>query len=83
MKKYFFVLISCLFVVSCAKHFKVTDPVTEKTYYTKKISARRFGGGGIWLIDGRNGNLVNLHSSEIEKINKDQYELGVKSNERE
>ena len=77
MKKYFLILIICFFAVGCTKYYKVTDPTSDKTYYTNKIKQR--GSGAIKIEDERTGNQVTLQSSEIEKITKDQFNLGVMS----
>jgi hypothetical protein len=42
---------------------------------TNKIKQR--GSGAINIEDERTGNKVTLQSSEIEKITKDQFNLGV------
>jgi hypothetical protein len=75
MKKCFIILIICFFAVGCAKYYKITDPTTEKTYYTKKVKKR--GSGAVRLKDQRTGRTVTLQSSEVEKITKDQFNLGV------
>lgn len=77
MKRYFFILVICLFAIGCAKYYKVTDPATEKDYYTKKIKRKK--SGAIKIKDQRTGKVVTLQSSEIEKITKDQFNLGVLS----
>ena len=77
MKRYFFILVICLFVIGCAKYYKVTDPATEKDYYTKKVTRKK--SGAIKVKDQRTGKVVTLQSSEIEKITKDQFNFGVLS----
>ena len=77
MKRYFLILVICLFAIGCAKYYMVTDPATEKDYYTKKIKRKK--SGAIKVKDQRTGKIVTLQSSEIEKITKDQFNLGVLS----
>lgn len=77
MKKCFVILIFCFFAVGCTKYYKITDPTTEKIYYTTKIKKK--GSGAINIEDKRTGNKVTLQSSEIEKITKNQFNLGVSS----
>ena len=77
MKRYFFILVICLFAIGCTKYYKVTDTATEKDYYTKKIKRKK--SGAIKVKDQRTGKIVTLQSSEIEKITKDQFNLGVLS----
>ena len=81
MKRYFFIFLICLFAVGCTKYYKVTDPATEKDYYTKKIMRKK--SGAIKVKDQRTGKVVTLQSSEIEKITKDQFNLGVLSTDSE
>jgi len=52
----------------------VTDPGTEKTYYTKEV--KKLGGGAVRIIDERNGNTVTLQNSEVKKIKKQEFEQG-------
>jgi len=81
MKKCFVILIICFFAVGCTKYYKVTDPASDKTYYTNKIKKK--GSGAINIEDERTGNKVTLQSSEIEKITKNQFNSGVSSTESE
>ena len=64
-----------LFAIGCTKYYKVTDPSTERIYYTKDIDDK--GSGAIKLEDERTGNTVTLQSSEIEEITEDQFNFGV------
>ena len=77
MKKWFVILIICFFAIGCTKHYKVTDPTSDKIYYTTKIKKK--GSGAINIEDKRTGNKVTLQSSEIEKITKNQFNAGVSS----
>jgi len=77
MKRYFLILIVCLFAVGCTKYYKITDPASDKTYYTTKIKKKK--SGAINVRDESTGNRITLQSSEIEKITKDQFNLGVSS----
>ena len=77
MKKCFVILIICFFAVGCTKYYKVTDPTSDKTYYTTKI--KRKGSGAIKIEDERTGNEVTLQTSEIEKITKNQFNSGASS----
>jgi PBP1b-binding outer membrane lipoprotein LpoB len=79
MKRYFLILIVCLFAVGCTKYYKVTNPTSDKVYYTTKIKKKK--SGAIRLQDERTGNKVTLHSSEIEKITEHQYNRAILSTE--
>ena len=75
MKKWFVILIICFFAMGCTKYYKVTDPTSDKIYYTTKIKKKK--SGAIRIEDERTGKEVRLQSSEIERITKDQFNLGV------
>ena len=77
MKKYFLILIVCLFAIGCTKYYKVTKPGTDNTYYTTKIKKNK--SGAIHIEDERTGKKITLQSSEIEKITENQFNLGVLS----
>jgi hypothetical protein len=53
-------------------YYKVTDPTSAKTYYTKDIYQDR---GTLHLRDGTTGNAVTLQNSEIQKISKEEFEV--------
>jgi hypothetical protein len=73
--RYFLILMLCLFAVGCTKYYKIIDPTTHKIYYTTKINKKK--SGAINIQDERTGNQVTLQSSEIEKVSKNQFNLGV------
>ena len=75
--RYFLILIICLFAVGCTTYYKILDPTKHKIYYTTKINKEK--SGEITFQDGRTGNQVTLQSSEIEKVTKYQFNLGVLS----
>ena len=75
MKKCFVILIICFFAVGCTKYYKITDPTTDKIYYTTKIKKK--GSGAIKINDEATGKDVTLQASEIEKITEDQFNLGL------
>ena len=79
--KYFIILILCFIAFGCTKYYKVTDPTSDKTYYTNKIKQR--GSGAIKIEDERTGNKVTLQSSEIEKITENQFNRALFSTEPE
>jgi hypothetical protein len=70
-------LLFLFFAVGCTKYYKITDPTTDKIYYTTKIKKKK--SGAINIEDKRTGNKVTLQSSEIEKITKNQFNSGVSS----
>ena len=73
--RYFLILIICLFAVGCTTYYQIIDPAKHKIYYTTKINKEK--SGEITFQDGRTGNQVTLQSSKIEKVSKDQFNLGT------
>ncbi|MHC5083443.1 MAG: hypothetical protein ACYTET_05835 [Planctomycetota bacterium] len=69
------VLLCALFVCGCTKYYRVTDPSTNKDYYTKDV--KTVSGGAVKITDERTGNTVTLQNSEVEKIEKQDYEQGI------
>jgi hypothetical protein len=78
MKRFFAIVLLASFVtlVGCAT-YRVTDPVSGKVYYTKKIKKEK-GGGTVTFTDDRTGAKVTLQSSEVQKIPKKEYKEGTK-----
>jgi len=70
-----FVMAVCLAVLcaGCTEYYKVIDPSTGKTYYTNKIETRQ---GATMLKDARTGNQVTIQNSEVDKINKEEFDAG-------
>jgi hypothetical protein len=58
----------------CTSYYKVTDPTTGKVYYTTQLDHK--SSGAATLKDARTGNKVSLQNSEVQKVNKEQYESG-------
>ena len=52
-------------------YYKVTDPSTDKVYYSKEVKQER--GGAIKLMDANTGSMVTLQNSEVTEINKEEY----------
>jgi hypothetical protein len=61
-----------LFLTACGGgYYKVTDPSTDKVYYTKEIKKEK--GGAVKIIDDSTGSMVTLQNSEVMEINKEEY----------
>ena len=58
----------------CTSYYRVTDPSTDKVYYTTELKKR--GSGTVTLRDGRTGSDVTLQNSQVEKISKEQFDSG-------
>ena len=63
--------LSTLLMACGGGYYKVTDPATEKVYYTKEVKEER--GGAVKLIDANTGSSVTLQNSEVMEINKEEY----------
>lgn len=57
-------------------YYKVVDPATDKTYYTKKIHEEK--GGAIKLEDANTGSTITLQNSEVTQINKEEFKANTK-----
>ncbi len=56
-------------------YYKVTDPGTNKTYYTKSIKKEK--GGAVRLTDVNSGSTITLQNSEVTEINKEEYKANT------
>ena len=56
----------------CTTYYKVTDPSTDKVYYTTEVENK--GGGSVQLKDAATGDKVTLQNSHVTKVNKEEYE---------
>lgn len=76
MKKIIIILL--LFVMAgCTSYYEVTDPATEKVYYTKKVSYK--SSGAVELMDAKSGAKVVLPASEVKKVEVDAFNQGIYS----
>lgn len=55
-------------------YYRVSHPESGRVYYTTGYQNR--GGGAIAFTDAGSGDRVTLQSSEVEKINKTEYDRG-------
>ncbi|UCD58586.1 MAG: hypothetical protein JSV16_05625 [Candidatus Hydrogenedentota bacterium] len=74
----FLVSVVAFGVVACASYYQVKDPLGGNVYYTQKIKERK---SGITFKDAKTGSTVTLQSSEVRKIPKEEYKLGVRSSD--
>ena len=59
-------------IIGCASYYKVTDPASSKTYYTKDVERNR--DGSIEFKDEKTGAEVTLQSSEVIEVSSDEFE---------
>jgi hypothetical protein len=78
MHRFMRVSLSCaavaLMAAGCTSYYKVTDPTTGKIYYTTELKSK--SSGATTLKDARTGDAVVLQNSEVDKINKEEFEMG-------
>ncbi|MEL6741747.1 MAG: hypothetical protein AAFP26_13915 [Planctomycetota bacterium] len=63
-------------LASCGKHYRVSDPASGSTYYTKDVNNLR--GGAVRFNDAATGERVTLQDSQVERVNKKEYKRGKK-----
>lgn len=64
-------------IAACGgSYYRVKDPGTDKTYYTKKIEKEK--GGAIKLKDANTGSTITIQNSEITEINKEEFKANTK-----
>ena len=61
----------------CASYYQVSDVTTGKVYYTKDLHQKK--GGAIGFEDAKTKSEITLQSSEVKKINKEKFNVGVYS----
>ena len=66
----------CLTVGCASSYYRVTDPASGKSYFTKKVDATGRG-GAVKFKDERTGGHVTLQSSEVKEISAGEYEAGL------
>ena len=56
----------------CTSYYRVTDPSTNRVYYTTDLEKGR--DGTVEFRDARTGNEVTIQNSEVAKVTKEEYE---------
>ena len=83
MKKALLVCLLTLFAIvsltGCASYYQVTDPASDKVYYTRDIDKE--DGGAIRFEDEKSGTEVTLQNSEVKPIKSKEYKKAVKGQE--
>jgi hypothetical protein len=70
-------LLVLVLITGCSSYYKVSDVSTGKVYYTTDIDHRN--GGAVEFKDAKTKSNITLQSSEVQKIDKDQFTVGVYS----
>ena len=58
-------------LAGCTTYYEVTDPTTDKVYYSTKIDQGREG--SVSLTDAGSGANVTIQNSEVKEVSKDVY----------
>ncbi len=61
--------------LSACTHYRVTDPTSERVYYTKKIDHKR--SGAVTFEDEASGREISIQNSEVEKVSGKEFKSGV------
>ena len=64
-------LVGC---VGCA-YYRVTDPTTDKIYYTRHL--QESSAGSVKFQEAETDKTVILDTAEIEQISEDEYNVGL------
>lgn len=59
-------------VGGCTSYYQVTDPGTNRVYYTDKLDRR--DSGTLRFKDARTGAEITLPASEVTELSKEQYD---------
>jgi hypothetical protein len=68
-------------LAGCTTYYEVTDPTTDKVYYSTKIDQGREG--SVSLTDAGSGANVTIQNSEVKEVSKDVYKANAFAAESE
>ncbi len=57
-------------------YYAITDPTTEKVYYTRKFSQVKRS-GAVAFTDAKSGNYVTVQNSEIQRLKSKEYKEAI------
>ncbi|MBL8224139.1 MAG: hypothetical protein JNM50_02315 [Chromatiales bacterium] len=60
---------------ACTTYYKVTDPTSQKVYYTTEVDQQK--GGSVSLKDASSGAQVTIQNSEVVEISSDEYKTAT------
>ena len=63
-------------LAACTTYYEVTDPTTDKVYYTTDLDV---DDGVATLTDANSGAQVTIQNSEVKEVSKDTYKENVPS----
>ncbi len=62
-------------LAACTTYYKVTDPTSQKVYYTTEVDQQK--GGSVSLKDANSGAQVTIQNSEVVEISSDEYKTAT------
>ena len=62
-------------LTACTTYYEVTDPTTNKVYYSTEIDRGREG--SVTLTDSGSGAEVTIQNSEIREVSKDVFQANA------
>jgi hypothetical protein len=68
--------LALLFLSGCGGYYMVTDPSSKNVYYTEDVDHNKSTGAENFK-DAKTGGSVNLQSSEVKEITKDEFKAAV------
>jgi len=71
MKRIGLLIIACLLAGGCTSYYRVTDLNSQENYYTTRVEKK--SSGAVVFKDSRTGSRVTLPSSQITRINKEEF----------
>jgi len=68
------VVLGTILFAGCAHYYKVTDPSSNKVFYTEDVKRN---GSAVEFKDAQSGGVVTLQNSNVLEIDKQEYEQGL------
>jgi hypothetical protein len=62
-------------LAACTTYYKVTDPTSQKVYYTTEVDQEK--SGAVSLKDAGTGARVTIQNSEVVEIDGDEYKAAT------
>ena len=78
MKRLIGLLLGLSLLIGCggaAKYWMVTDPATQKVYYTQGVDS--LSSGAVKFTNAQTGNAVSIQNSEVKAISEQEFKAAV------
>ena len=83
MKRPIGLVLGLSLLIGCAgeaKYWMVTDPATQKVYYTQGVDS--LSSGAVKFTDAQTGNAVSIQNSEVKKMTEEEFKAAVANVEK-